>query len=292
MEEIFMFTVTQRVKAVTQPKNGYLPVSDFAVKRYDDHLCLNFKENIPACYVGLAVDYLTRYKVSENIYNAFDISILGAKILRDEYGKKREYEQSLQLLQQIQQGNISAAVQMVTYDDVYRAGKTDLPTLQPDSHTIENINIMVNRGVKFLKNCSKEIYTGLSFDGGFTSTVVNGDCDYVTDNALIDFKVIRGEITADYTLQVLMYYLLGCHSVHSKDFKKVKWLALFNPRKNVVYYIKVNKIPINVIHDVSMKVIGYGSQKYQSRQARMSQDEELGEVTQIRSAKFLCGFDF
>lgn len=286
------YTVTQRVKSVTQPTNGYLPLSAFAVKRYEDNRQLHRKENVPPSYVGLAVDYLTRYKISENIYNAFDISILGAKILRDDYGENREYERSLRLLEQIQQGDIAAALQMVTYDDVYRAAKTDLPTLQPDAPTIENINIMVNRGVSFLQHCSKEIYTGLSFDGGFTSTVVNGDCDYLTDNSLIDFKVIRGDITTDYTLQILMYYLLGCRSVHRKDFKKVKWLAFFNPRKNIVHYTKIDNIPARVLNEVAIKVIGYGSPKYQSRQADKPRDSGLGQVMQIRSAKYLFGFDF
>ena len=286
-----MFTVTQRVKSVTQPKNGYLPVSAFSVKRYEDNQKLHYKENVPPVYIGLAVDYLTRYKISENIYNAFDISILGAKILRDDYGKKREYEHSLHLLEQIQHGDIAAALQMVTYDDVYRAGKTDLPTLRPDSATVENIKIMVNRGVTFLNHCSKEIYTGLSFDGGFTSTVVNGDCDYLTDNSLIDFKVIRGDITPDYTLQILMYYLLGCRSVHHKDFIKVKWLAFFNPRKNIVHYTKVDKIPTKILDEVAIKVIGYGSQKYQSRQAEKPRDSGLGQIRQIRNAKYLFGFD-
>ena len=93
---------------------------------------------------------------------------------------------------------------------------------------------MVNRGVNFLKRFS-EVKTGMTFEGGYTNIVVNGDCDYLTDNSLIDFKVLRGNVTNNHTLQILMYYLMGLHSINSSEFQKVKWLALFNPRKNVVF---------------------------------------------------------
>ena len=147
--------------------------------------------------------------------------------------------------------------QLVAYDEVYRAGIIDIPRLEADKFTSENIKIMVNRGVRFLKNCGKEIKSGLYFEGGYTDVVVNGDCDYLTENALIDFKVIRGEMTTNYSLQILMYYLMGLRSEHKKDFEKVKWLSLFNPRKNIVYFVNVKKISESVIEEVNKKVIGY-----------------------------------
>ena len=164
---------------------------------------------------------------------------------------------SLKLLELVKAGDISSAVQLTAYDDVYRAGITDIKRLSPDAATIENIEIMVNRGVSFLKHSGSEIKTGLTFEGGYTDVVVNGDCDYVTDNSLIDFKVLHGNVTKNHTLQILMYYLLGLHSIHSSEFQKVKWLAIFNPRKNVVHYVNVRRIPEVVINEVSREVIGY-----------------------------------
>ena len=251
------YTVTQRIRAIKQPDEGYIPISKFSVKKYEDFCRLNYKENITANYVGLAVDYLTRFYVTKNIEEAFDISMLGAKILHEEYGMDEEYQHCLELLEKIRQGDIFSAVQLVAYDEVYRAGIIDIPELQADKFTIENIKIMVNRGVRFLKNCSSEIKSGLNFEGGYTEIVVNGDCDYLTENALIDFKVIRGEITTNYTLQIFMYYLMGLRSENKKDFEKVKWLALFNTRKNVVYYVNVKNISDSVVEEVSKKVIGY-----------------------------------
>lgn len=231
-------------------------MSALSVKQYRDNFSLNTKENISANYVGLTVDYLTRFRVTGDVQEAFDISILGAKILFHNYGMNKEFLHCLELLEAVKTGDISAAVQLTTYDDVYRAGIIDLPKLLPDEATIENIEIMVNRGGSFLKRFS-EVKTGLTFEEGYTDIVVNGDCDYLTDNSLIDFKVLRGNVTNNHTLQILMYYLMGLHSVHSSEFQKVKWLALFNPRKNVVYYINVRRIPEAVIKEVLRNVIGY-----------------------------------
>lgn len=251
------YTVTQRIKVIQQPVGGYIPVSAMSIKQYRDNFSLNSKENISANYVGLVVDYLTRFRVTGNIEDAFDIPILGAKILFHNYGMRNEFLQFLELLESVKAGDISSAVQLTAYDDVYRAGITDIQSLSPDAATLENIKIMVNRGVSFLKHCSTEIKTGITFEGGYTDIVVNGDCDYVTDNSLIDFKVLCGNVTKNHTLQILMYYLMGLHSIHSSKFQKVKWLALFNPRKNIVYYIDVRRIPEAVIDEVSREVIGY-----------------------------------
>ena len=202
------------------------------------------------------VDYLTRFQVTGNLEEAFDIPILGAKILFHNYGIRNNFIECLKLLELVKAGDISSAVQLTTYDDVYRAGITYIQKLSPDEATIENIEIMLNRGVSFLKRFS-EVKIGMTFEGGYTNIVVNGDCDYLTDSSLIDFKVLRGNVTNNHTLQILMYYLMGLHSIHSSEFQKVKWLALFNPRKNVVYYINVRRIPEGVIDEVSREVIGY-----------------------------------
>ena len=250
------YTVTQRIKAIQQPAGGYIPVSAMSIKQYRDNFSLNSKENISANYVELAVDYLTRFRVTGNVEEAFDIPILGAKILFHNYGMREESLYCLRLLESVKAGDISSAVQLTAYDVVYRAGITGIQKMSPDAATLENIKIMVNRGVSFLKRFS-EIKTGLTFEGGYTNVVVNGDCDYLTDNSLIDFKVLRGNVTKNHTLQILMYYLMGLHSIHSSEFQKVKWLALFNPRKNVVHYVSIRKISEDGINEVSRDIIGY-----------------------------------
>ena len=49
---------------------------------------------------------------------------------------------------------------------------------------------------------------------------------------------------------------MGIHSIH-KDFKTVRNLGIFNPRLNKVFMLKIDSIAIEVIEEVSSKVIGY-----------------------------------
>ena len=73
-----------------------------------------------------------------SVEEAFDISILGAKILFHNYGMRKEFMHCLELLESVKTGDISAAVQLTTYDDVYRAGIIELPKLSPDAATIKS----------------------------------------------------------------------------------------------------------------------------------------------------------
>ena len=116
------YTVTQRVYAVEQPNGGYLPPSAFSSKSYKDGQTLNAKENVHGKYVGLAVDYLTRFRMINDADVAFEISMLSAEILRRNYGQINQYNFCRQLLEAVKKGGIAEAIQLVAYDDVYRAG--------------------------------------------------------------------------------------------------------------------------------------------------------------------------
>lgn len=248
-----MSSVTGRIKSIRQPYGGYLPASSFIAKKYDDGKILNPQENVHASLVGLAVDYLTRYRLIKDLKGSFAISLCGAEILNNFVGGVYEY--SLALLKNVAAGDIASAVKIVAFDVVYRAGIMNISIPSPDAATIENINVMVERGVKFLE-LRTLVKAGFTFEGGYTETVDSGDGDYLTNDALIDFKVLRGKITSKHTLQLLMYYLMGLHSVHP-EFKNVKYLTIFNPRKNIEYSLPTKKISAAVINEVSTKVIGY-----------------------------------
>lgn len=56
-----MYSVTQRIKQITQPRGGYVKPKDFSVTVLDDKVVLNPLENIHPTLMGLVVDYLTRY---------------------------------------------------------------------------------------------------------------------------------------------------------------------------------------------------------------------------------------
>lgn len=138
-----MYTVTGRIKAIQQPKGGYLPASSFIAKQYDDGRILNPKENIHGSFVGMTVDYLTRCYVTKNLLESFDISLRGAKILNNYIDNAFEY--ALMLLTDVAIGNIASAVKLTAFDAVYRAGIIDISFPEPDAATVENIKIMVQR---------------------------------------------------------------------------------------------------------------------------------------------------
>ena len=110
-----MYSVTGRIQTIKQPKGGYLPASSFIAKQYDDGKFLNLKENVHGSLIGLAVDYLTRYCITKDLFDSFRISLIGAKILG-----KSEY--ALNLLANVTEGDIASAVKLTAFDAVYRAG--------------------------------------------------------------------------------------------------------------------------------------------------------------------------
>ncbi|PFD55467.1 hypothetical protein CN271_31405, partial [Bacillus cereus] len=56
--------------------------------------------------------------------------------------------------------------------------------------------------------------------------------------------------------QLLIYYLMGVHSIHS-EFKQIENLGIFNPRLNKVYLLPISTISNEIINEVNTTVIGY-----------------------------------
>lgn len=104
--------------------------------------------------------------------------------------------------------------------------------------------------------CISSPKDGFTFEGGYTDIVSSGDGDYLTEDTLWDFKVSKEESKSKYTLQLLMYYIMGCHSIHP-EFQKIEKLGIFNPRKNKVYIAEISSINPEVIEKVSQDIIGY-----------------------------------
>ena len=61
------------------------------------------------------------------------------------------------------------------------------------------------------------------FEGGYTNTVSAGDGDFTTADTLWDFKVSKMPVKKENTLQLLMYWRMGLHSIHP-EFLKIKYL--------------------------------------------------------------------
>ncbi len=250
-----MKSVTQRIKEVKQPIGGYVNPKDFEVIKLEDNLKLYDEENIAPGLVGLAVDYLTRFINSGNATEAFKISLMGAKIVD-------EYEHALELLSEINDldnQSIINACKLCGYDVCYRAGMShfkNVDEIVPDENTIFNIKCMVKRGITFFNIYGPIVNDGITFEGGYTDVVSAGDADFITSDTLWDFKVSTNPPTKNYTLQLIIYYLLGIHS-NSCDFSSIEKIGIFNPRLNSVYQYEIKNISSDTIKEIENFVIGY-----------------------------------
>ena len=249
-----MYTVTQRVKQFKQPRGGFINPKQFTVIHTEDDRILN-PENISASSVGTAVDYLTRFLLGTDKEKAFQIPIWGAMRVKD-------FDYCYDLMERVtgvDDDSIFAVCQMTGYDVAVRAGLMyykPVDEIQPDTATIDNIRTMVNRSIAFWKQYGPVVMDGFTFEGGYTEIISSGDGDYLTTDTLWDFKVLSSSPKSIHTLQLLVYYLMGMHSVHP-EFKRIKRLGIFNPRLNNVYLLDIDAIPASVIETVSSEVIGY-----------------------------------
>lgn len=156
--------------------------------------------------------------------------------------------------------SITNAAKLSGFDVCFRAGIMGYKPVQdinPDVDTIENVRTMVNRALHFLDKYGPKVLDGFTFEGGYTSTVATGDGDFTTADTLWDFKVSKAPVKKEHTLQLLMYWRMGLHSIHS-EFQSIKYLGVYNPRRNEISRIAVVDIPREVIDDVELEVIGYG----------------------------------
>lgn len=253
-----MASVTQMIKKTKQPRGGFVNPKMFAKelqfceeKLYDQKL-----ENVHPILVGLAVDYLTRFKIGTSLNNSFQISLLGATLIE----KNLEAEEILNKINiSLDDKSIINSLKLVSYDVIVRAGSIYYKgpeSVLPNKETIENVRIMVKRSLIFFKKYGPVVSDGFTFEGGYTSKIEAGDGDFLTKDTLWDFKVSKNEITKDHTLQLLIYYLMGIKSVHN-EFKYIEKLGIWNPRLSLVYLLDINLINDETIDFIKKEIIGY-----------------------------------
>lgn len=249
-------SVTRRIDEIAQPYGGYIKPKSFSIEHLGGTELDTASENVHPTLIGLAVDYMTRYMVSESKEEAFKISLLGS-------GCVHEKDRALNLLNNIiglDDKSVCSVIKLVGYDVCVRAGAdayTDIDEINPDINTINNVRTMVERSINFFNKYGPIVKHGFTFEGGYTCLVGSGDGDYLTRDTLWDFKVSKKNLDSKQTLQLLMYWRLGLHSIHP-EFKEIQYLGIYNPRKDIVYRLNVNEIPEEVVRKVDTDIIGYG----------------------------------
>lgn len=301
-----MYSVTQRISKIKQPYGGYVPTGiffkynlDSAIAKSDPDYVMSElypKENLHGSVVGLVVDYLVRLendrltKGKVNALEAFNVSFYGGRLLDDVNGTDIHEKLVLDILSAItglDDLSIVRACQVIEYDTVMRQGPQafDIDRVKhniPDEHTIKNIRELVTRTVKFF-TVNPITVDGFTFEGGYTDIVNTGDGDFLTEETLWDLKVLRSEITNNYTLQVYMYYLMGMAS-GKEEYKNIKNIGFVNPRLNLYYILDVRHIPEGVVQSVKTDVLGLNLVEniYEIRHTlkdRFAFDSETGTIT-------------
>lgn len=303
-----MLSVTRRVEMVSQPKGGYVPKKLFVERYYHDKTKNNTIEekhiyNIESAFTGIqgmAVDYITRYILSGDKEMAFDIPIRGARCVDKVYENDYEYNKIMQLLDNVK-GTDDVSVynvcKIVGYDVAFRRSVSkfrNVDDILPTKELVYNIQVMVQRCIEFIDDNGPLVLSDFTFEGGYTKLVSSGDGDYLTRDTLIDFKVSKQTFSTKWSLQVLMYYILGIHSVY-REFDGIKYLCIYNPLKNMSYTVCLNNIKDEIKYRVSHDVIGYkmvypDSQAYHSLW-NITNGTDLEIVRKCRNNCIMTDFD-
>lgn len=255
-KEIAGCSVTQRIKRIKQPRGGYIPPRTLEIVSLGEGAdALNPEENVSPGLIGIAVDYMTRLMMGTPVEEAFTVSLKGAHLV----GLDVEAEFLMEDVKGLDDESIISAVKLSGFDVCLRAGPMHYRSFEginPDEATIQNVRTMVERSLRFFDTYGPMVLNGFTFEGGYTDTVISGDGDFTTADTLWDFKVSKARPTKNHTLQLLMYWRMGLHSVHT-EFQDIRYLGIYNPRLNEVYRISVDDIPDDVIVEVERDVIGY-----------------------------------
>lgn len=282
-----MFSVTNRIKAITQPRGGYLSPRKLQVLEFTDRRQIAPVTSKYKAIQGMAVDYLTRFLIGMPKEEAFRISLLGAKAVFQPH-------KAMLLLSQIRgtdKTSIVNACKLTGYDVAHRVSPRkfiQVDKIQPPDSVIRNIRTYVARTVKFLNSNGPVVLTGATFPGGYTEIVTSGDCDYVTSDTLWDLKTSDSPPSSKDTLQLLMYYILGLHSIHP-EFRSIHSIGIFNPILNCAYTIPLSQIPDKVFQRVSREVLGYQTPD-DPRQWRLASGTDPHIYTETFLSRQKCAF--
>lgn len=275
-----MSSVTARIKEVKQPFGGYIQNKLFMSKQFNDNKEVKpLSSKYYSTVQGTMVDNLVRIACRFNRLEVFKLSIGGAMLVDKammgfipNYSGVRAVNSAHKLVNGItglDDDSLHCAFRLVELEGCHRNLDNVLnidvySLLEPCNYSefsvmADNVRAMVDRTVKFIGsfgNAPK--FSGLTFEGGYTSTVNSGDCDYVIGDTLVDLKCsISKYMRSDWSLQLVMYYIMGLHSKNSEIFENVKKLCIFNAVYNKSYTLDISKIDDKTMYIISKFVLGY-----------------------------------
>ena len=238
--------VTTRIRMVGQPPGGLLPLSLFDHVPLADRMGLHPRsmETVPPDLAGLYVDYMTRVAMGTPVRVAFHVPLLGARLV----GQGEYAESLLSRVTDFSPASARAACLLLDFDAASRRGPQYWRPrrMVPDDATYFNLTRMVARSRAFFDD----------FEGGYTDRITSGSGDFLTADTLWDFKVSSYRPNPMYTLQLLVYWRMGLHSVHD-EYRMVRRLGFFNPRRDEVWLLDVDRIDGRLVDWTDHELIGY-----------------------------------
>lgn len=248
--------VTTRIRMVDQPPEGLLPLSLFGRTPLPDRMALHPRsmETVAPDLAGLYVDYMTRIAMGAPKRTAFRIPLLGARLV----GQGEYAESLLSRMVDFAFPSARAACLLLDFDAASRRGPQYWRPrrMVPDAATYFNLTRMVARSRVFLDEYGPVVWEGFDFEGGYTDRITSGSGDFLTGGHVVGFQ---GEwLSSESPVHASTAHLLadGWHSVHP-EYQVVRRLGFFNPRRNEVWLLDVNRITPELIDWTDRELIGY-----------------------------------
>lgn len=260
-------------------KSKYLDISRFKQKSldfklYDENgseLKVNNEESISLSLMNSTVGYMSKFlyftnngetidsalmKAFKPAFRGIDIMLIYSNICGEEADIFRNH--IVKDITGLNPPSLIAACKLASYD-IWLNKKFntvidhDLDSINLNEETLENLRIMIIRSLNFFDQYGP--ITELDF------RFKTGGISFLTKDTMWYFNVLKDDITSEHTLQLLIHYLMGKRS-KKEIFKNVKRLGFFNPRKGVVYTLKIARIPKKMINYISKEILCcYGKRK-------------------------------
>lgn len=267
-------SVTSRIKSAKQPWGGYLRPRDMAVESDSFELYYSIdEEKVAPSIVGMGTDYLTRlFLFPGKPEVAFAISSVGAKIAKEEpaFGRLLEEVRSLAAPLTKPGGTIPyddavslARLSLIisTFDVYYRSplsARYPWTEIEPGVEASENAFQMAAWSADKLRLAAAgHDYpdTLITFNGGYTDLISDGDADYLAGGTLWDMKVSTRPPTSKDTLQLLVYWRMALHS--EEGYGDIHSVGILNPRLWSVYTYELSNLPEDTVRILDKEIIGY-----------------------------------
>ena len=153
----FMYSVTQRIKMIQQPKGGYVKTSLFQEVCFEDGEEIVEIPSGMKPIQGMVVDYLTRFMIGESKEKAFEISMMGANAISE----SKRAQELLEKIKGLDEQSIQCACKLVGYDVIVRRGYkkyyVPMDMRSVSVGMISNIQKMVKRSFTFFKKYGPDI---------------------------------------------------------------------------------------------------------------------------------------